>query len=178
MHIDSLTVQGFFFIFMFNTDLLIFFIVNSCRFACAFSPMTRRSRKSFRLSYKLGGDATMFAVLKICFFQPLTKHNDSLDAYNENMQHTCRLRRCADMGCIIDYVPSGDILKELYRAFDEQIRELIGFIVKNEVNDVSEHHGAFCCHLGNLRNLLVDICGADFNAKTPTKTNIEFRVCV
>lgn len=146
--------------------------MNTCRFACPFSPITRRSRKSFRLSYKLNADASMFAVLKISFFQPLTKHNDSLDAYNGDMLDTCRLGRYADMG------PSGDILKELYRTFDELIRELIGFIVKNEVNDVSEYRGAFCCHLGNLRNLLVDICGADFNAKTPTKTNIEFRVSV
>lgn len=150
--------------------------MNSCRFACPFYPVTRRSRKSLRLSYKLNADASMFAVLKLCFFQPLTKHNDSLDACNEDMQITCRLRRCADMGCLMDYVPSGDILKELYRTFDELIRELIGFIIKNEVKDVSEYRGAFCCHLGNLRNLLVDICGADFNAKTPTKTNIEFRV--
>lgn len=123
-------------------------------------------------------DLPMFAILKLCFFQPLTKYNDSLDTYNETELKCGRLRRCTDVGCLQDSTPACDVLKELYRAFDELIRELIGFIVKNEITDVTDYRGAFCCHLGNLRNLLVDICGADFNAKTPTKTNIEFRVSV
>lgn len=152
--------------------------VNSCRFACPLSPVSSKNRKSIRVGSKINPDMPIFAILKICFFQPMTQFNDSLDTYNETALKSARLRRCTDVGCLHDAIPTGDIIKELYRRFDDLIRELIGFIVKNEVTDVNEYRGAFCCHLGNLRNLLVDICAVDFNVKTPTKTNIEFRVSV
>ncbi|KAM8716200.1 hypothetical protein ACLKA7_003133 [Drosophila subpalustris] len=149
--------------------------VNSCRFASVLSPAVRKSRKTYRLSEAPAPESPMFAIMKLCFFQTLTKRNEPLDVYNENQMKSAKLQRCSDLMAPKDVVNSADIIKELYRAFDELIKDVISFIVKNDVISIDDKRHNFCCHLGNLRNLLVDICGSDFNVRMPTKSNIEFR---
>ncbi|KAH8418813.1 hypothetical protein KR222_008002 [Zaprionus bogoriensis] len=145
--------------------------VNSCRFASVLASTTRLLVAKEKLIPK----KPMFAILKICFFHPLTKPAESLDSYNESQLKTARLRRCNDLGCLQEMEPEYDILKEVYRNFDELIKNLIGFIIKNEVSCIEDQRSAFCCHLDNLRDLLVEICAWDFNKQMPTKNNIEFR---
>ncbi|EDV90338.1 GH12972 [Drosophila grimshawi] len=150
--------------------------VNGCRFASVLSSVNRKTRKSFRLSdLSPPPDKPMFAILNLCFFQPLTQRNESLDAYNENHLKVSTLRRCRTMDMLNEQVNSCDIPRELYRNFDEFIKGVISFIIKNDVSTIESKRNYFCCNLGNLRNLLINICGCDFNIRMPTKTNIEFR---
>ncbi|XP_064539563.1 uncharacterized protein LOC135429228 [Drosophila montana] len=150
--------------------------VNACRFAAQLSSVNKKTtRKTFRPSEGSSPELPMFAIVNLCFFQPLTKRNEPLDAYNESDLKSAKLRRCTAVDFQNEDDNARDILKELYRNFDEHIKELISFIIKNDVTSIEERHSYFCCNLSNLRNLLVDICGCDFNVRMPTKTNIEFR---
>ncbi|KAH8305302.1 hypothetical protein KR018_007885 [Drosophila ironensis] len=119
----------------------------------------------------------MFATLKICFFQPICERNEPLDKYNESLLKRAKLRRCFDIEFLNENEEedSQHILLELYRAFDDLITDMIGFIVKRDVESIDQKRDFFCCQLGNLSNLLLKICGCDYNIRMPTKTNIEFR---
>ncbi|XP_051858510.1 uncharacterized protein LOC117565268 isoform X2 [Drosophila albomicans] len=150
--------------------------VTSCRFASVLSPVVRKTeRKTNRLTESSEPESIMFSIIKICFFQPLTKRNERLDVFNENQMKCAKLRLCMGPEFPNESLKSRDIIKELYRNFDELIKELISFMVKNDVTSIEDKPHNFCCHLNNLRNLLVDICGSDFNVRMPTKTNLEFR---
>ncbi|KAH8378472.1 hypothetical protein KR093_011601 [Drosophila rubida] len=150
--------------------------VTSCRFASVLSPVVRKTtRKTARFTEPGEEARTMFSIMKVCFFQPLTRRNEPLDVFNEDQMKCAKLRLCMGVEFLTDNVKGHDILKELYRNFDELIKELISFVVKNGVTCIDDKRNNFCCHLNNLRNLLVDICGTDFNVRMPTKTNLEFR---
>jgi len=120
----------------------------------------------------------MFCTFKICFFQPICERNEPLDKYNESLLKRAKLRRCFDMEFLKEDEDDVDVCMELYRAFDDLISDTIGFIVKRDVQDIENNKDFFCCHLGNLSNLVLKICGCDFNVRMPTKSNIEFRVGV
>ncbi|KAH8263629.1 hypothetical protein KR044_011769 [Drosophila immigrans] len=153
--------------------------VTSCRFASRLSPVVRKpltSRNTNRITDNVVPESTMFSIIKICFFQPLTKRNEPLDVYNEDQMNSAKLRRCMSLEIPNESIKDRDIIKELYRGFDDLIKELISFIVKHDVTNIDDKRTNFCCHLNNLRNLLIDICGSDFNVRMPTTTNLEFRV--
>ncbi|KAH8242042.1 hypothetical protein KR038_010129 [Drosophila bunnanda] len=118
----------------------------------------------------------MFCTFKICFFQPICERNEPLDKYNENLLKRSKLRRCFDIQFLNEDESDRDLLSELYREFDKLISDTIQIIVKKDVHSIEEKNEFFCCLLGNLSNLLMKICGCDFNIRMPTKTNIEFRV--
>ncbi|XP_017065339.2 LOW QUALITY PROTEIN: uncharacterized protein LOC108104018 [Drosophila eugracilis] len=148
--------------------------VNYCRFATRLSPVLEPSTKLSipRESLETG---PMFCTFKVCFFQPICERNKPLDEYNENVLKRGRLRRCFNMDFLKEEEEDEDVLLELYRAFDDLITDTIGFIIKRDVQDISDRKDFFCCQLGNLSNLVLKICGCDFNIRMPTKTNLEFR---
>ncbi|TDG47012.1 hypothetical protein AWZ03_006593 [Drosophila navojoa] len=149
--------------------------VNACRFASVLNSAERRStRKTFRMTNVDAPSLPMFAIMKLCFFQTLSTRNASLDTYNESKLKAGQLCRCFTIDPLVE-TNSRDVLKELYRRFDELIKDVISYIIKNDLTNVDERRNYFCCTLGNLSNLLINICGNDFNVRMPTKTNIEFR---
>ncbi|XP_016980816.1 uncharacterized protein LOC108045874 isoform X2 [Drosophila rhopaloa] len=148
--------------------------VNYCRFAIQLKPVLEPKVKlSIPRETMLMGP--MFCTFKICFFQPICERNEPLDKFNESILKRLKLRRCFDMEFLKEDEDDVDVLLELYRAFDDLISDTIGFIIKRGVKDIKERKEFFCCQLGNLCNLLLKICGCDFNVRIPTKTNIEFR---
>lgn len=154
------------------------FIVNYCRFATLLKPVledVKDGTESLRDTWQIG---PMFCTLKICFFQPICQRNEPLDKYNESLLKRGKLRRCFDIEFLNENEEeeNRNVLLELYRAFDELISDMISFIIKREVESIDQKRDFFCCQLGNLSNLLLKICGCDFNVRMPTKTNIEFRV--
>ncbi|XP_039226875.1 uncharacterized protein LOC6527286 isoform X2 [Drosophila yakuba] len=148
--------------------------VNYCRFACRLNPVVEPSIKLSlpRDTLVMG---PMFCTFKICFFQPICERNEPLDKYNESLLKSAKLRRCFDMEFLKEDETDGDVLLELYRAFDDLITDTIGFIIKRDVQDIHDRKDFFCCQLSNICNLVLKICGCDFNIRMPTKTNIEFR---
>lgn len=120
----------------------------------------------------------MFCTFKICFFQPICERNEPLDKYNECLLKRSKLRRCFDIQLLKEDEDECDVLSELYREFDKLISDTIEVIVKKDVRNIEDKQDFFCCLLGNLSNLLLKICGCDFNIRMPTATNIEFRVGV
>ncbi|KAH8353066.1 hypothetical protein KR084_008669 [Drosophila pseudotakahashii] len=148
--------------------------VNYCRFAThlkpVFGPQVKLS--TTRESLVMG---PMFCTFKICFFQPICERNEPLDKYNESLLKRAKLRRCFDMEFLKEDEDDEDVCLELYRSFDDLISDTIGFIVKRGVQDIKDKKDFFCCQLANLCNLVLKICGCDFNVRMPTKTNIEFR---
>ncbi|XP_026835200.1 uncharacterized protein LOC6542520 isoform X3 [Drosophila erecta] len=148
--------------------------VNYCRFACRLSPVFAPTIK-LSLPRDTMVMGPMFCTFKICFFQPICERNEPLDKYNESLLKSAKLRRCFDMEFVKEDETDEDVLLELYRAFDDLIRDTIGYIIKRDVQDISDRKDFFCCQLGNLCNLVLKICGCDFNIRMPTKTNIEFR---
>ncbi|ALC38622.1 CG14339 [Drosophila busckii] len=149
--------------------------VNTVRFASQLSSVSRKTKRTFRISAMNLLDKPVFAIIKLCFFQPLTQRNDALDAYNESPLRTAKLQRCNVYAPPQDSDDGRDILKELYRNFDELMGNIIAYIISQDVSSVDERRGYFCCQLGNLRNMLMELCGSDFNMRMPTHTNIEFR---
>ncbi|XP_070855159.1 uncharacterized protein [Drosophila suzukii] len=148
--------------------------VNYCRFAVRLKPLFEPEIKlSIPRSTLVMGP--MFCTFKICFFQPICERNEPLDKYNESLLKRAKLRRCFDMEFLKEDEDDVDVCMELYRAFDDLISDTIGFIVKHGVQDIENNKDFFCCHLGNLSNLVLKICGCDFNVRMPTKSNIEFR---
>ncbi|KAH8412760.1 hypothetical protein KR009_005401 [Drosophila setifemur] len=145
--------------------------VNYCRFACSLKPLEKPSLR------ETGSMGPMFCTLKICFFQPICEVNEPLDKFNESVLKRGKLRRCFDLEFLNENEEEDNrnILLELYCAFDDLIADLIGQIMKRDFQSIEEHQDFFCCQLGNLSNLLLKICGCDFNIRMPTKTNIEFR---
>ncbi|XP_030382990.1 uncharacterized protein LOC115630527 [Scaptodrosophila lebanonensis] len=150
--------------------------VNSVRFATVLTPVVSRSSKQKSRGPSLLPSLTypMFTIIKICFFQPIAKYNEPLDVFNESEMKYAKLRRCFDIEFLKEE-DDRDIAKELYRAFDDLISDIIATIVKRDIHDITQRRDYFCCQLGNLINLLLKICGADFNVRMRTKTNIEFR---
>ncbi|XP_043654897.1 uncharacterized protein LOC122621175 isoform X2 [Drosophila teissieri] len=148
--------------------------VNYCRFACRLSPVREPSIKLSlpRDTLVMG---PMFCTFKICFFQPICERNEPLDKYNESLLKSAKLRRCFDMDFLKEDETDKDVLLELYRAFDDLITDTIRYIIKRDVQDIHDRKEFFCCQLSNLCNLVLKICGCDFNIRMPTKTNIEFR---
>ncbi|KMY89783.1 uncharacterized protein LOC6731997 isoform X4 [Drosophila simulans] len=148
--------------------------VNYCRFACRLNPVFKPSIKLSlpRDTLVMG---PMFCTFKICFFQPICERNEPLDQYNESLLKRAKLRRCFDMDFLKEDETDGDVLLELYRAFDDLITDTIEFIIKRDVQDINDRKEFFCCQLSNICNLVLKICGCDFNIRMPTKTNIEFR---
>ncbi|KAH8249225.1 hypothetical protein KR032_007428 [Drosophila birchii] len=148
--------------------------VNHCRFATSLNPVNAR-KISLRSQSEDPRMGPMFCTLKICFFQPICQRNESLDKYNESLLKKSKLRRCFDIQLLNEDGNDGDLLAELYREFDKLIFDTIQIIVKRDVTSIEENSDFFCCLLSNLSNLLMKICGCDFNIRMPTKTNIEFR---
>ncbi|KAH8240757.1 hypothetical protein KR026_004840 [Drosophila bipectinata] len=151
--------------------------VNYCRFATLLKPILENpeeATESPRTTWQIG---PMFCTLKICFFQPLCQRNEPLDKFNESLLKRAKLRRCFDIEFLNENEEeeNRNVLLELYRAFDELISDMISFIIKREVESIDQKRDFFCCQLGNLSNLLLKICGCDFNVRMPTSTNIEFR---
>ncbi|KPU73361.1 uncharacterized protein Dana_GF15338, isoform B [Drosophila ananassae] len=151
--------------------------VNYCRFATLLRPVLEDGEEvteSPRDTWQIG---PMFCTLKICFFQPICERNEPLDKYNESLFKRSKLRRCFDIEFLNENEEeeNRNVLLELYRAFDELISDMISFIIKREVESIDQKRDFFCCQLGNLSNLLLKICGCDFNVRMPTTTNIEFR---
>ncbi|XP_068154974.1 uncharacterized protein [Drosophila tropicalis] len=177
------TPENAFYEGLINPSIFVYPSVNNCRFATLLTPIfrpsvTRRtsihnSTSSFPTNPSIG---PMFASIKICFYQPITQRNEPLDTYNESVLKTSKLRRCYDFqDTRYDCEEDKNVVEELYRAFDNLISEVISFIVNREIKSVVQKRDYFCCQLGNLNNLLLKLCGADFNIRMPTKNNIEFR---
>ncbi|KAH8282565.1 hypothetical protein KR054_008433 [Drosophila jambulina] len=148
--------------------------VNHCRFAArlnSVNPPKVEGRQSSEGS-RLG---PMFCTVKICFFQPICQCNEPLDKYNENLLKRNKLRHCCDIQLLNEDENNSDVLSELYREFDRFISDTINIIVKNDVHSIEDRKEFFCCLMGNLNNLMLKICGSDFNIRMPTNTNIEFR---
>ncbi|KAI8042298.1 hypothetical protein M5D96_003600 [Drosophila gunungcola] len=148
--------------------------VNYCRFAVHLKPVVG-SKIKVSLPRDTLQVAPMFCTFKICFFQPICERNEPLDKFNESLLKRSKLRRCFDMEFLKEDANDVDVCMELYRTFDDLISDTIGFIIKRGVKDIKEKKDFFCCQLGNLSNLVLKICGCDFNVRMPTKTNIEFR---
>ncbi|XP_001356503.3 uncharacterized protein [Drosophila pseudoobscura] len=148
--------------------------VNYCRFASTLNPYPMDSTKSLvkRGTLDMG---PMFASVKICFFQSIVQRNENLDKYNEDLLKRAKLLRCFDHTFLIEAEDDHNLLLELYRSFDDLISDMIAVIVKRDLRTMAEGQDYFCCQLANLNNLLLKICGCDFNIRMPTKTNLEFR---
>ncbi|KAH8356242.1 hypothetical protein KR200_009272 [Drosophila serrata] len=145
--------------------------VNHCRFGTRLIQVNVDSPPPSE-GYRMG---PMFCTFKICFFQPICERNEPLDKFNESLLKRSKLRRCFDIQLLNDDEYGRDLLSELYREFDKLISDTIQVIVKKNVHSIEEKSDFFCCLLSNLTNLLMKICGCDFNIRMPTKTNIEFR---
>ncbi|XP_034668069.1 uncharacterized protein LOC117901435 [Drosophila subobscura] len=148
--------------------------VNYCRFASTLQPFSSGSKmqSALRSSLDVG---PMFATVKICFFQSIAQRNENLDKYNENLLKRAKLLRCFDNTFLNEPEDDANLILELYRAFDDLIADMIAFIVKRNLKNIAQGQDYFCCQLANLSNLMLKICGCDFNIRMPTKTNIEFR---
>lgn len=152
------------------------FAVNTCRFASVLTPVARHSTETTPHTTAVPApDLPMFAIVKLCFFHTLTKRHEPLDTYNESNMKAGQLQRCFTVNPHVEKSNS-DILKELYRRFDELVKDVISYIIKHDVTSIDDRRNYFCCTINNLNNLLINICGYDFNVSMPTKNNIEFRV--
>ncbi|XP_023170877.2 uncharacterized protein LOC111599451 isoform X2 [Drosophila hydei] len=149
--------------------------MNTCRFASVLTPVARHSTETTPHTTAVPApDLPMFAIVKLCFFHTLTKHHEPLDTYNESNMKAGQLQRCFTVNPHVEKSNS-DILKELYRRFDELVKDVISYIIKHDVTSIDDRRNYFCCTINNLNNLLINICGYDFNVSMPTKNNIEFR---
>ncbi|KAH8334518.1 hypothetical protein KR059_011090 [Drosophila kikkawai] len=148
--------------------------VNHCRFATRLNPVNV-PEVDIRPTLEGPPMGPMFCTLKICFFQPICQRNEPLDKYNENLLKRSKLRGCFDIQFLKEDENDIDVLSELYQEFDKLISDTIGIIVKKDVRSIGEKQDFFCCLLSTLNNLLLKICGCDFNIRMPTETNIEFR---
>ncbi|KAH8376963.1 hypothetical protein KR093_002363 [Drosophila rubida] len=119
-----------------------------------------------------------FAIIKLCLLAPLGETYHELKVFRESFVIQNRLLHC-NLPPPDPIKPTlSEVQRENYLRFDSFVRGTIRYIVDKKVETVEEKRNHFCCVLQNLTNILMKLVGSDFNNRTHTTSNQEFRnVC-
>ncbi|XP_067625297.1 uncharacterized protein [Eurosta solidaginis] len=144
-----------------DTAILLYPEVNANRFAVQLFPIHDKSSK-INVKSDMG---PMFAIISICFLIPLTESfmlnsMDQTIAKHTRGKSTFHKLLCQRL--------------EAYYNFERQIKNLIFFIIKNDIKKIEDAKNILCCQKENLSNKLFKLISLDFNIRTPTKDSIEF----
>ncbi|BFF95428.1 uncharacterized protein DMAD_12833 [Drosophila madeirensis] len=116
-----------------------------------------------------------FAIVKLCLLAPISAIYQELKVFRESFISQNRLLFCEQSYKEPKPLDLPEIQRESYARFDHFIRETITYIVNKNVKALEDRKPHFCCDIHNLTNILLKLVGSDFNTRTPTKTNVEFK---
>ncbi|XP_065364699.1 uncharacterized protein LOC135957823 [Calliphora vicina] len=116
-----------------------------------------------------------FAIIQICLNTPITNPTQDM---NESSNHKKQRRKYGQCTASILTKPNQSNLptkcEQNYRAFDDLVREILDYIIINNIKTMNDDKEFFCHQLSNTTNKIMKLLACDFNIKVPTKTNIEF----
>ncbi|XP_022226032.2 uncharacterized protein LOC111076511 isoform X2 [Drosophila obscura] len=170
-----------------DPSIMVFPGVQTMRFAVKLEYVGKRKSRAKRqtivsIQSQRSGKSEMapmmptFAIIKLCLLAPISAIYQELKIFRESFISQNRLLFCDQPYKEPKLVDLAEIQRESYARFDKFMRETIAYIVNKNVKALEDRKQHFCCDIHNLTNILMKLVGSDFNTRTPTKTNVEFKV--
>lgn len=126
-----------------------------------------------------------FAIINVCLKLPITEPAENLNVVfnlgevERNIFNDCWTSdpKCVRRKESIQLLQNREC-KQHYKSFDDNILQILNYLVKNNIQSISERPSYYCGQVKNLVNRISPLIACDFNIRCPTETNIEFVVCL
>ncbi|XP_053960556.1 uncharacterized protein LOC128864824 [Anastrepha ludens] len=157
---DKIIAQG-----RIDLSIMLYPNVNSKRFVVELYNMDKIERPRSKMGSVIKPVGPTFAIISICLLTPLT------GSFMLNSMDIPITKRPIP---ITNFRRSLKHRVEAYHKFENQIKELIFYIIQNDIKKLDDARNIFCCYKENLNNKFFKLISCDFNIRKPTKDSIEF----
>lgn len=117
-----------------------------------------------------------FATLKICLSKPITDPLQDMIHMSKSEMKYEKFNKCNRIKRLPEPMNYGNICEENYHCFDESIRTIVDYMMRNNIKCIADDRQFYCSQLGNMTNKIIRLVACDFNDRVSTETNIEFTV--
>ncbi|XP_037824055.1 uncharacterized protein LOC119612332 isoform X2 [Lucilia sericata] len=139
------------------------------------NPKDKRKSRNKSNAQELTDKNIPFAIIQFCLHSPITNPIQEMNQPTGHKSKRHKYSHCTTT--ILTKTTQKDLAikcEENYRDFDDLIREILDYMIINQIKTLNDDNEYFCHQLGNLANKIMKLVACDFNIKTSTKTNIEF----